>query len=135
MKNKFVRVIIENHDNQFLIVNQLKGGVNFPGGKMEEDESVEDAARRELFEETGLVVSSLKLVQKSLFRLGDDDWSGYFLLASSYKGELINKEPKKIKEVAFKDHSWLQENASKTFVLDILNSLPGKTKNSLKMKY
>jgi 8-oxo-dGTP diphosphatase len=82
---EFVRVLIKNSNDEFLIVNQLNGGANFPGGKIEENESIEDAAKREVFEETGLLINSLKIVHNDLFKLGNDDWNGYFLTATSKK--------------------------------------------------
>jgi 8-oxo-dGTP pyrophosphatase MutT (NUDIX family) len=131
---EFVRVLIKDNNNFFLIVNQLNGGVNFPGGKIEENESLESAAQREVFEETGLKITSFKLVHNDIFKLGNDNWNGYFLLASNYEGEPINKEPEKIKEVAFKSRDWINNNGSKVFLINILEHLDLKKDKSFKRK-
>jgi len=124
---KFVRVIIKNNNGDFLIVNQLNGGANFPGGKIEANESSEEAAKREVLEETGLIINDLKLVHNSMFELGKDNWDGYFFTAS-YDGNPINKEPTKIKEIGFKNKEWIKENASKVFVNDVLMVIESNSK-------
>lgn len=55
-------VIVENKAGEILL--QLRKDNNcwgYPGGSIEIDEVVEDAAKRELFEETGIVASNLEL--------------------------------------------------------------------------
>ncbi|GAB7186570.1 NUDIX hydrolase superfamily protein [Kitasatospora sp. Ki12] len=71
-----------------------------PGGKVEEGERLDEAAARELREETGLVVApeELRLVHTVQVKAGWDD-KGPFLLsvfaATSWHGELTNTEPDK----------------------------------------
>jgi len=55
-------VIVENEKGEILL--QLRKDSNcwgYPGGAVEINEVVEDAARRELFEETGIVADTLEL--------------------------------------------------------------------------
>ena len=58
--------IICRNENRFLLVKRgkepLKGSLAFPGGGVEAGESAEEAARRELLEETGLSCNRLRLV-------------------------------------------------------------------------
>ena len=65
------RIILTNmcmlykEDHSFLVIDRLKKdwpGINFPGGHVEANESVEESAIREMKEETGLNVHSLEFV-------------------------------------------------------------------------
>lgn len=54
-------VIIINEQNEVLLQKRKDGFWGLPGGLMDLGESFEEVAKREIFEETGLVVESLKL--------------------------------------------------------------------------
>jgi 8-oxo-dGTP pyrophosphatase MutT (NUDIX family) len=55
-------VLILNEYNELLLQHRVDGGWGLPGGLMELAESLEDTARREVKEETGLDVGKLKLL-------------------------------------------------------------------------
>lgn len=55
-------VIILNDNNELLLQHRTDGGWVLPGGLMELGESLEETARREVKEETGLEVGDLTLV-------------------------------------------------------------------------
>lgn len=52
-------VLIVNEENEILLQQRRDGGWGLPGGLMELGESFEDVARREVFEETGLLLNDL----------------------------------------------------------------------------
>lgn len=55
-------VIVENEKGQVLLEKRTDNHCwGYPGGSVELDEVVEEAAKRELFEETGLVAEALQL--------------------------------------------------------------------------
>ena len=103
---QFVRVVIQNEKGEFLLVKDKKWGWNLPGGKIELNESPESAAKREVFEETNLVVENLeKIAEENVFyaNLPKDiqHWKGYFFQANKYSGEIQNKEVEKILDIKF----------------------------------
>ncbi|MCP3032481.1 NUDIX hydrolase [Halobacillus sp. A1] len=55
-------VLILNENEELLLQHRTDGGWGLPGGLMELGESMEDTARREVKEETGLVIGGLKLI-------------------------------------------------------------------------
>jgi 8-oxo-dGTP pyrophosphatase MutT (NUDIX family) len=55
-------VLIVNKDNELLLQHRRDGSWGVPGGLMEVGESLEDTARREVKEETGLEIGELELL-------------------------------------------------------------------------
>ncbi len=56
-------VLALNEKNELLLQHRTDGGWGLPGGLMELGESLEDTARRDVKEETGLDIGELKLVE------------------------------------------------------------------------
>lgn len=49
-------------NGQWVLTRHKKRGLEFPGGKRERNETAEDAAKREVYEETGGHIKSLKFI-------------------------------------------------------------------------
>lgn len=84
-------------DGKYLLLLKAKGKFgegfwNAPGGKIEPSESAEKAAVREVFEETGLVVSDLKVAGNLEFYFGPGkakpDWTAVVFKTSNFSGSL-----------------------------------------------
>jgi len=66
--------IIQNRNKQYLLVyNKKYDGWTFPGGKLELNETPLEATKREVFEETNLVIEGLEPSGESFFlKIGDN---------------------------------------------------------------
>ena len=53
-------LVLANNQNQWLLTKHRERGIEFPGGKVEPNETLEQAAKREVFEETGASISNLE---------------------------------------------------------------------------
>ena len=90
-------MIINEKDNTFLVQLRKKNdwpGINFPGGHVEENESIEESCIREIKEETGLDISNL-------YSPGHIEWCDYendkrhlciIFKTSHYKGTLSSSK-------------------------------------------
>ncbi len=84
MRIRAVAIVIKN--NQLLVLFRRKDGkeyFTFPGGGVESGENIEDAAIRELKEETSIEAKIKKLLYHHIY---DDDTEHYFYLCDYMSG-------------------------------------------------
>lgn len=55
-------LVLCKYNDQWLLTKHRLRGLEFPGGKVEAGETLEEAARREVYEETGAKVESLDFI-------------------------------------------------------------------------
>ncbi|MEI6896052.1 MAG: 8-oxo-dGTP diphosphatase MutT [Psychromonas sp.] len=110
--------IVKNADNHYLIClrshDSHQGGKwEFPGGKVENNESVEQAMQRELFEEVGLIATEQRFVEKIFFDYGDKQLNLHFYLIEKFTGEAFGKEGQSVKWISkaqFKHYNFPDAN-------------------------
>ena len=119
----FVRVLIRDSQGRILIVAHKKGKQqwNLPGGKLEQGETPDVAARREVLEETGIELKSLKLCHEDDFAVGNTNWRGYFYEGEALEESAWNREPAKLSLVEFVDVAQARQKGSKPFLVDLIH--------------
>ena len=92
-------------DDKMLMLKRLKESSpvwGLPGGKLEEGETWEECASRELLEETGLNASKFKQISwANYFSKTGHQYITLFVKALDYSGEPVNLEPKSHSEVTW----------------------------------
>ena len=104
-KNEISIAIVKNSENLFLICLRPEGvhqggKWEFPGGKVEKNETPELALSRELFEEVGLNAIDYQLIESKLFDYGDTALYLHFYLVTQFSGEAQGREGQPIKWVS-----------------------------------
>ena len=133
MKNIFtlpayVGIILQENNNLLLVqrhnTDWMSGFWNFPGGLLEEDETLTTAAARETFEEVGVIVkpSDFALTHVLHVRKNDKntkDIIGLYFVAHSWQGTPINKEPHRHSAIEWFDINELPANITEHALLAI----------------
>ena len=76
----FVRGIIFRNEKMCFIRERKNGKIiwNFPGGKVEQNESIYEAINREINEELGVTCLKTKLIFSGNFVFENQPWYGYY---------------------------------------------------------
>lgn len=109
--NNAVMLLIENNKNELLVYNEYRHGIGelsytFPAGGIEDNESIEETAKREVLEELGLTFNTWKLLKKNIV-------SGSYMF--SELNFILIKDIKKIckpknQDIENPDIMWLSKN-------------------------
>ena len=91
-----VSISVYNNRKILAVTNRRWGGFTLPGGKVEKDELPDEAAFRELYEETGIVPNGLIYLGSSLFDNPLTDDAPFII--SHYEAVIWNPRPKKMEE-------------------------------------
>lgn len=97
--------IVVNDNNEVLLVKRSlesrtePGEWSRPGGEVERGETIEKAVEREVFEETGVRVQVVRLLEVTQNISEGKHWIALGYLAKYVSGEAVNREPKKHDEV------------------------------------
>lgn len=89
--------VVKNPQNLFLIClrpdHVHQGGKwEFPGGKIQKNETAEQAMLRELKEEVGITALDYRLLETTFFDYGDKQLNLNFFLVSQFTGEARAQE-------------------------------------------
>lgn len=117
---KISKVILSNmcmvyHNDEILVMNRIKSdwpGLTFPGGHVEDNETIEESVIREIKEETNLDINDVKLV-------GIIEWDiikniryiGFLYKTSSFKGEISSSKEGEV--------FWIKRNELNNYVLSL----------------
>jgi ADP-ribose pyrophosphatase YjhB (NUDIX family) len=93
-------IVVDKFRKKFLSVYKTPDNYAIPGGKCKVDESYEDAAIRELKEETGLVVDKRNM--KKILEGKDEQMNVITYLSFIYKGHIHTEEKHYISWVPLK---------------------------------
>lgn len=112
--------IILKKENHILLVqrcntNWMSGFWNFPGGLLEENETLTAAAARETLEEMGVIVDTADFIFSHTLHVhannqNTHDIMGFYFIAEKWNGTPINKEPHRYSDVAWFDLDKLPEH-------------------------
>ena len=93
-KEASLSIVEDTVNHRFLMVRNKrginKGFVNFPGGKKEEGESMEDCVKRETFEETAITIENP--VEVGYVEFPNSDFYVHIYKSTKFSGNIVPRE-------------------------------------------
>lgn len=83
-------LVVDRHRKKFLSVYKVNGSYDIAGGKCKMIESYEDAAIRELYEETGIVVDKINMTK--ILEAFDGQYNVITFVSFVHRGNISTKE-------------------------------------------
>lgn len=89
-----------------------EGTWSVPGGHLEFGETIEDCAKREVYEETGLVITDVTVagITNDIFSEEEKHYITIWVISRWKEGEPQIKEPDKLLDLAWYDFSTIPNN-------------------------
>ena len=113
-----VLTLVQKRD-EFAMLQRLNGRWTFPGGKIEDNESVGDAAYRETREETGMEIDIIDVTATT-----SDEFNFYAYVHAAHKsGDLKLAEPDKFLKVEWMKAAQVLELCHGQAPIQVLNLL------------
>src|SRR5437660_248731 len=100
----YVGIILKDNDKILLVqrhnTDWMSGYWNFPGGLLEENETLAAAAAREIYEEVDITVNPTDFTLTHVLHVranakNTKDILGFYFMTETWQGTPINKEPDK----------------------------------------
>jgi 8-oxo-dGTP diphosphatase len=121
LKKEIQVLLVQRHNTDW-----MSGYWNFPGGLLEENETVTQAAARETLEEVGATVNPRDFIFSHILHVrannkNTQDILGLYFIAEKWNGTPINKEPHRHSDVAWFNVHNLPEHITEHALLAIEN--------------
>lgn len=113
------RILIENAQGEILIIERADNGqLGLPAGALEEGETIEACIKREVREETGLVIRELEVIgistdpSRETVQYPNGDTIQYFTIefyATRWEGTIAVRDKKEVKKASFAERRILEQ--------------------------
>jgi ADP-ribose pyrophosphatase YjhB (NUDIX family) len=113
------RIIVENKNNEILIIERCDNGlIGLPAGAIEEGETIEECIKREVREETGLILTDLEVIgissnpNREIVKYPNGDIIQYFTIefySKNWKGDIKIIDKKEVRKAQFVNVRFLKD--------------------------